>query len=340
MPTNMLIDKARNLWQNYNMKRFAILGTGTIATFHAEALATMDGGCLTAVCDRDGARARSFAAAHGLPPDRAFDDIDAMLGGGGIDVLLVATPSGFHHQGVLAAARHGVNVLCEKPLEISTARIDHLAAICAEAGIVLGGIFQTRWTDTFIEARRQIASGALGRLTYASVQVPWWRSDDYFSKSSWHGTYAVDGGGALINQGIHMLDWLTALMPPIEEVKGFTATLAHDIEAEDTAAAVIRFQGGALGHVYATTASFPGGARRLELHGTGGTFIFDDTDHGSSRPDHLLSDPHRLCFEAFAAALEGGPAYPIDAAEARKPVALVEAICGTRPDPLLPFPSN
>ncbi|MBQ9620613.1 MAG: hypothetical protein IJR41_01575, partial [Atopobiaceae bacterium] len=139
------------------------------------------------------------------------------------------------------------------------------------------------------------------------------------------------------NQGIHMLDWLTALTPPVEEVKAFTATLAHDIEVEDTAAAVIRFKGGALGHVYATTASFPGGAKRLELHGTKGTFVFDDSAHGASRPDHLESEPHRRCFEAFAAALDGGPAYPIDAAEARKPVALVEAICGIRPDPLLPF---
>ena len=301
------------------MKRFAILGTGMIAAFHAEALAAMEGGRLVAVCDRDGGRARAFADAHGLSPGCAFDDIDVLLGGGGVDVLLVATPSGFHHEGVLAAARHGVHVLCEKPLEISTARIDRLAAICAEAGVFLGGIFQTRWTDTFMEARRLIDSGALGRLTYASVQVPWWRSDDYYAGSSWRGTYAVDGGGALMNQGIHMLDWLTALMPPVEEVKAFTATLAHDIEAEDTAAAVIRFRGGALGHVYATTASFPGSAKRFELHGTKGTFVFDDSEHGAARPDHIESELHRRCFTAFAAAPKGA---------GRKSVALVEAICG------------
>ncbi|MBQ6246672.1 MAG: Gfo/Idh/MocA family oxidoreductase [Kiritimatiellae bacterium] len=322
------------------MKRFAILGTGMIAAFHAEALAAMEGGRLVAVCDRDGGRARAFADAHGLSPGCAFDDIDVLLGGGGVDVLLVATPSGFHHEGVLAAARHGVHVLCEKPLEISTARIDRLAAICGEAEVFLGGIFQTRWTDTFMEARRLIDSGALGRLTYASVQVPWWRSDDYYAGSSWRGTYAVDGGGALMNQGIHMLDWLTALMPPVEEVKAFTATLAHDIEAEDTAVAVIRFRGGALGHVYATTASFPGSAKRFELHGTKGTFVFDDSEHGAARPDHIESELHRRCFTAFAAALDGGPAYPVDAAEARKSVALVEAICGVHPDPILPILTN
>jgi predicted dehydrogenase len=318
------------------MKKFAILGTGTIAAFHAEALASMKGGSLVAVCDKNGQRARDFAVAHGLPADSAFDDPDKMLCGGKVDVLLVATPSGFHHEGVLAAARNGVDVLCEKPMEISTARIDRLAAVCAEAGVALGGIFQTRWTETFIKARHLVDTGVLGRLTYASVQIPWWRSDEYYAGSTWRGTYAVDGGGALMNQGIHMLDWLTALTPPIDEVKAFTATLAHDIEVEDTAAAVIRFQGGALGHVYATTASYPGGAKRLELHGTKGTFVFDDSDHGASRPDHLESEPHRRCFEAFAASLDGGPAYPIDAAEARKPVALVEAICGVRPDPLLP----
>jgi len=171
-------------------------------------------------------------------------------------------------------------VLCEKPLEISTARIDALGAAAKAAGVRLGCIFQTRWTDEFLAAKRKIESGELGRITYASVQVPWWRSDDYYGASKWRGTYALDGGGALMNQAIHMVDWLVALMPEVAEVKGFTATLAHAIETEDTAAAVIRFADGALGHVYATTASFPGSGKRLELHGTKGTFVVEDGLHG------------------------------------------------------------
>lgn len=309
---------------------FALLGTGAIARFHAQAVAALEGSSLVAVCDLDRGRAEGFAASYGLSGDSVYADVDAMLSRGDIDILLVTTPSGLHHLGVEAAARHGVNVLVEKPLEISTARIDEMAALCARASVQLGCTFQTRWTEGFTEARRKIESGELGRITYAAVQVPWWRSDEYYAAGGWRGTYAMDGGGAMMNQSIHMIDWLTALMPPVEEVKGFAATLAHPIETEDTAVAVLRFEGGALGSVYATTASFPGGAKRLEIRGTKGTYVYEDGVTGVSRPDQLDFEPHRRCFEAFVASLEGGEPYPVDAAAARRSVDLIERISGRR----------
>ena len=198
---------------------------------------------------------------------------------------------------------------------------------CREAGIPLGCLFQTRWSEEFEEARRKVASGELGRITFARVDVPWWREDAYYTESSWHGTKAMDGGGALINQAIHMVDWLVALMPPVTDVKAFTATLAHPMEAEDTVSAALRFEGGALGQVYATTASFPGRSKKLEITGTKGTLeVGNAIGHGSNRPDALPCEQHRLAIEAFANALRGGAPYPIDGAEARKSVALIERI--------------
>ena len=136
----------------------------------------------------------------------------------------------------------------------------------------------------------------------------------------------MDGSGALINQAIHMVDWLVALMPPVKDVKAFAATLAHPMETEDTVSAAICFEGGALGHVYATTASFPGRGKALEITGTKGTIEVADDGHGVSRPDALAYDAHRLCFEAFAASVSGGEPFPVSGEEALKSVALIERI--------------
>jgi len=308
------------------MTKFAILGAGGIARFHAKAVKALADAELIAVADCAADRAAAFAAELGLPATAAFASADEMLVTANPDVLLVATPSGLHHEGIEAAIRRRTDVLCEKPLEISTERIDALGAAAKAADVRLGCIFQTRWTDEFLEAKAKLASGELGRITYASAQVPWWRSDEYYAQGGWRGTYKVDGGGALMNQAIHMVDWLVALMGAPTDVKGLTATLAHPIETEDTAAAVLRFADGALGHVYATTASCPGAGKRLELHGTKGTFVVGDDVHGVSNPNQLDYEPHRRCFEAFAAARQGGAPYPIDGANARKAVDLIARI--------------
>ena len=158
------------------------------------------------------------------------------------------------------------------------------------------------------------------------MRVPWWRDDAYYTGSDWHGTKAMDGGGALINQAIHMVDWLTALMPPVTDVKAFAATLAHPMEAEDTVSAALRFEGGALGGVYATTASFPGRGKRIEITGTKGTVVVEDAQHGSSNAGAIPCEQHRKCIEAFMDSVRGGAPYPIDGREARKPVDLIERI--------------
>ena len=240
-----------------------IIGTGLISRFHEEAVAQIPGLRVTAKC-------------------RRTDDWDAALSQPGVGLCLVANASGAHDAAVFAAARHGVPVLVEKPIAITTARVDAMIAACDAAKVPLGCIFQTRWSDEFARLRKAVDSGELGRLTYAAVQVPWWRDDEYYTKSDWHGTKEMDGGGALINQAIHMVDWLVALTPPVAEVKAFAGALAHPIETEDTVSAALRFEGGALGGVYATTASYPGRPKRIELTGTKGTIVIEDAVCGSS----------------------------------------------------------
>ena len=300
----------------------AIVGTGLIARFHAQAVKASEKVELVAAVDIAKDRVEKFAAEFGC---RAFSDFDAALAGGDVGLVTVATPSGAHDEAVLAAARHRVPVLVEKPLTITSERCERLIAACRETGTPLGGILQTRFSEDFLKAKRVIDSGELGRITFAKAEVPWWREDSYYA-GSWHGTWAMDGGGALINQAIHLVDWLVALMPPVEEVKAFCATLAHPMETEDTAAAVIRFRGGALGSIYATTASFPGSGKCLEIHGTRGTYTWDDQKTGVSRPDQLEYAGHLACIEAFVDSLEGGKPYPIDGEEAKRTIDLITAI--------------
>ena len=302
----------------------ALVGTGLIARFHALAVNASAKLKLVAAVNPIAGQGEAFAAEFGVPLIRDYDEA---LSRPDVDMVLVATPSGAHDDAVLAAARHRKPVLVEKPLTITSARADRLIAACAETGTPLGGIFQPRFTDDFRKLREVVESGSLGRITFVRIDVPWWREDSYYA-GTWHGTWAMDGGGALINQAIHMVDWLTALMPPVTDVKSFTATLAHPMETEDTAAAVLRFEGGALGAIYATTASYPGRPKRMEITGTKGTYVYEDSGHGVSRPDQLEYAGHMACFEAFADSLNGGAPYPIDGAAARVPIDLIMRIYG------------
>lgn len=301
-----------------------IIGSGLIARFHANAVNASEKTTLIGVYDAVPERAEAFAKEFGC---KAFSSLDDALSAEGVGLCLVATPSGAHDEAVFAAARHKVPVLVEKPLSITLERAQKMVDTCKEAGVALGGIFQTRWDEAFIEARRKVESGELGRITYASIRVPWWRDDEYYTKSAWHGTWAVDGGGALINQSIHMVDWLVALMPRVTDVKAFCATLAHPMETEDTVSAALRFEGGALGGIYAATSSYPGRGKFIEITGTKGTLVLDDDKaDGSSSPDSFPYTGHQRCIESFVESLEGGAPYPVPGEEAIKSVELIERV--------------
>lgn len=326
---------------------FGIIGAGLIANFHARAIQSLHNAKLVGICGSNAAKVHSLAAQYQCTP---FPSYEAMLRSNDIDIVTIATPSGNHMEPTLAAAKYGKHVLCEKPLEITLERIDRMIEAHANAGTQLGGVFNYRFDDAITPLKKAVDSGRFGTITCASVHVPWWRSAEYY-RNSWRGTWKLDGGGALINQSIHMIDLLQYLVGPVQSLHAYTATLGHDIEAEDTATAILQFRNKALGMIYGSTASFPGQFRRLEIHGTKGTVIqeensfkvwqfADQTESDSKMVTQFgniggggVSDPAAISFQlhakniaAFIQALEDGRQFEISGTEARKAVEIVLAI--------------
>ena len=246
-----------------------IIGAGLIADFHAKAIQSLPNARLVGICGSNPEKVSLLSKKYSC---KAFSNTAELLHSGDIDIVTIATPSGAHMDPAVAAARSGKHVICEKPLEISLARIDKMIKAHSEAGTSLGGIFNFRFNDILKVLKKAVDDGRFGTITYASVHVPWWRNEAYYT-NSWHGTSEMDGGGALMNQAIHMIDILQYLMGPVESLQAYVSTLAHQIEVEDTAAVVLQFRNKALGVIYGTTASFPGQFRRLEITGTRGTVI-------------------------------------------------------------------
>jgi UDP-N-acetyl-2-amino-2-deoxyglucuronate dehydrogenase len=270
---------------------FGIVGTGIIAAMHAEAIAALPGARLVAVTDLDAGAAAAFAANRGA---RAERDLDALLARGDVDVVCVCVPSGLHAEVGMRAVKAGKHLVVEKPVDVTLEAADRLIGAARTAGVALTVISQHRFDPGLIEARRLIDEGALGRLVLGEASTKWYRSQAYYDSAGWRGTWAMDGG-SLLNQGIHYVDLLRWLMGPVAEVTAVCTTQTHQIEAEDTSLAIVRFTSGAVGTILSSTAAFPGFPQRLEITGTKGTVIIEDG---------------RLVSRAFgdgAQAADGGP---------------------------------
>jgi predicted dehydrogenase len=327
---------------------FGIIGTGMIADFHAQAIQSMGNARLVGVCGSDSAKADIFAQKFNC---KAFSNYSEMLRSDEIDIVTIATPSGNHMDPTVEAAQQGKHVLCEKPMEISLDRIDAMISAHRNSGTYLGGIFNYRYSDSVALLKRAVDEGRFGNLSFVSVHVPWWRSDEYY-QSKWRGTWKLDGGGALMNQSIHMIDLMQYLVGPLSSLQASIATIGHAIEVEDTAAAIVKFKNNALGSIYGSTASFPGQFRRMEITGTKGTAILIDDaiavwqfadqkeedfeilnniggpsgGGGASDPASISYLFHKKNIAAFIAAIESGKPFEINGDEARKAVEIVLAI--------------
>jgi len=327
----------------------AIVGAGVIADFHAKAIGDLGNGKLAGFFDLAVERAAQLAQKYSV---KAYNTLDQLLGDPGVDVIAIATPSGAHMEPAIAAAHAIIHVLCEKPLEITLKRVDAMIDAHKKAGTLLGGIFQSRFCEGLQPIRNAVKAGRFGTITYAGAYVPWWRVDAYYT-GSWHGTWKLDGGGALMNQSIHRIDLLCSLMPPVESVMAYTAHQAHpQHQPEDTAVAGLRFQGGALGIIYGTTGSFPGLPMRLEISGTKGTAIYVDDSlttwqfaeetpedeqirkkysqvravGGSSDPTAIPYHNHTANYRAFLSALDNKTSFEVNAEEAKKSIRVIRAI--------------
>ena len=255
---------------------FGIVGCGTISRLHARAIAELRGAKLVACSSALPASAEKFAAELGCT---AYPTLKAMLADPRVNAVSVTTPSGAHLEPAIAAARAGKHVIVEKPLEITLRRCDRIIRECEQHGVQLATIFQSRFHEAAGKLKRAIEAGRFGRLTIGDAYVKWYRSQEYYDSRPWRGTWALDGGGALMNQAIHSVDLLIWLMGPVVEVRATTATLAHErIDVEDAAVATLRFANGALGVIEATTAVYPGYLKRIEIHGTAGSAVLEEED--------------------------------------------------------------
>src|SRR4051794_28471742 len=263
-------------------------------------------------------------------------------------LVAIGNPSGVHGAQGIAAAQRGLHVLTEKPIEISTTSADALIEAAARSGVKLGVMFQDRVKPGIRRLREWIRDGLIGRPLLVDARVKWYRPPEYYSGSHWRGTFALDGGGALINQAVHTVDLLLWLLGDVVRVQSRTATVLHKIEVEDTIVATLEFRNGALGVFHATTAAYPGYPRRIEITGTEGTVILEHdrilaanlrnvpadigasivSDENQSASSATVSDfrGHQALFEDFIRAIEQDRDPVCNGREGRRSIALIEAL--------------
>ena len=288
--------------QPHPRTRLAIVGAGVIGAHHGLVVSELtDQVELVAVVDRDLDQAERLAVERsGAPFTSLGQALDAVPE---IDVVAICTPTGTHGTLAIEALEAGKHVILEKPAETTVARADAIIAAQRRSGRLVTVISQHRFdpaTELVLDAVR---AGELGRVTSGLASIDWWRTQDYYDSGRWRGTESLDGGGALMNQGVHTVDLLIAALGRPVEVFAYTAALAHErIEVEDVAVAVVRFDTGALGALHATTAAYPGLTAHLHIHGDKGSAVIDDdvltylhrTPVGADGPESHHSDAPRL----------------------------------------------
>jgi predicted dehydrogenase len=321
-----------------------LIGGGNITETHARAARAIPGVEIAAIHGTNAEKIARLCREHGGTP---YQDIEAFLKHRPMDLVVIGSPSGLHATQGIAAARHGLHVLTEKPIEISTARADALIEAAKQSKVHLGVIFQDRMKPHIRQLKNWIDQGLLGKLLFVDARVKWYRPPEYYANSRWRGTLALDGGGALINQGVHTVDLLLWLLGDVVRVQARTATLLHKIEAEDTAAAILEFSSSTLGIFHATTAAYPGYPRRVEISGTEGTVILEHDriiaanlrnppaaaesaalDENQSASSAAVTDfrGHQAVLEDFLQAIQDNSAPACDGVEGRRSIALIEAI--------------
>ncbi len=331
---------------------FGIIGAGNIGPVHAAAINEVRSAKLVAVADVVQANAERLAKQYDA---EAYDDHKAMLARPDIKAVSLCVPSGMRAEFIADCAKAGVHVLSEKPLDVTTKRIDKAVKAADDAGILLGCIFQNRFASGAQTIRKALDDGRFGKLVMGDAYIKWYRSQAYYDSGAWRGTWKLDGGGALMNQGIHQVDLLLWFLGDVKRVSARTGLVAHTgIEVEDIAVAMLEFENGAIGTIEASTAIWQGHPTRIEVHGTTGTAVLEDgkisswafdkrravdkkveaamageSELGSGAGDPLAAlkiEGHRRQIDDFAKAIQQGRQPAIQGREGRRAVALIEAI--------------
>jgi len=324
--------------------KFAIVGTGSITAVHAQAILHTAGAALTGIYGRAAAsKVQELAKQYNC---EGYTDYQKMLKEADIDAVTICTPSGTHTDFGIKAALAGKHVIVEKPIDVNLEKADKLIEICKSQKVILGIILQRRYSKGVMDLKKLLDEKQLGKLLFGGCYMKLYRSQEYYDSAAWRGTWELDGGGVLMNQGIHYIDMLQYLAGPVSEVTGNCAALGHaGLAVEDTASASIRFQSGALGVIEGTTCAYPGLVSRVDLYGTEGSAIIENDiltsvelksgyqykvessseNSGVSSPD-IDFECHQRQFQEIVAAIQTGRKTPVSGIEGRKALEIVVAI--------------
>ncbi len=333
---------------------FGIIGCGAIGDIHAKSINNTDGAKLIAVSDIDLEKAKKYSQKYNV---KYYQDYTKLLECKDIDVVNICLPSGMHMQPCVDAAVAGKNILCEKPLEVTLDKIDHINEVVRKNNVKLGVVLQKRFQESSRCIKKALEDEKLGRVISGSIYIKYYRSQEYYDSANWRGTWEYDGGGCLMNQGIHDVDILQWFLGPVKSVYAITDTVAHKgIEVEDIAVAVIRFKNGAKGIIEASTSCYPGFPSLLQIYGTLGTITLRDDkitdwkfinpteedldfskqileqknaeleDIDRSDPIAVLKNRHKYQTEDMVRAINNNVAPEITGEEARKSVEIILAI--------------
>ncbi len=333
--------------------RFGIVGCGAIHGTHADGILATPGAELAGFYDLVPERSERASARYG---GRAAGSLPELLEH--VDAVCICVPSGDHHTVGIEVAQAKKHVLTEKPIDVTVDQATALIDACDEAGVVLGVISQHRMAPDIQRVRDAAQSGDLGRLISADATIKWYRSQAYYDSGDWRGTWKLDGGGCLMNQGVHYIDMIQWIMGDAVAVRALTRTVAHTgIEVEDLAYAIVEYANGGLGLIQGSTSCYPGFAERLEIHGTHGSAIIEadalkfwdvlaaDDEPGlygkgvmsqpapnQSRfaaepgPPPAWGDLHAAQIDDFTRAIEEGRPPAITGRDALKPLQIILAI--------------
>jgi predicted dehydrogenase len=325
-------------------QRIAIIGAGAIGAVHARLVNSLgDTGQLAAIVDTQPGRAQALAAQYGVP---AFTTAADAYFTEAIDIASICLPSAYHADAAVEALEAGLNVIVEKPIDISLESADRVIAAERTSGRTVSVISQRRFQLAASYIHGAIQRGELGTMTSGVVESAFFRGQDYYKSDDWRGTAAIDGGGALMNQGIHALDLLLWMLGEPVSVSARSGRLAHEgIEVEDVAGATIEFAGGAIGVFLASTAAYPGLPVRLAVHGDGGTAVmendvlsfFASASATSPNADDLIEQDvppgwsevdvaHRRQYVDVIEAIRGGHSPAITTADGRRALQVVLAV--------------
>ncbi|NLA85336.1 MAG: Gfo/Idh/MocA family oxidoreductase [Clostridiales bacterium] len=280
---------------------FGIVGCGVISDWHAAAINEIDCTVLVGVTDVNEHKRVETAKKYNARP---FDTYEQMLENNEIDIISICTPSGTHAPLAIEAAKAGKHVIVEKPMALNLAESDQIIKACEENKVKLTVISQLRFSDAVAKVKDAVDSGLLGKLILGNAYLKYHRSQEYYDSSAWRGTWAMDGGGALMNQGIHGIDLLQYIMGDVKSVFAYTKTLARKIEVEDSAVAVLEFTNDALGTIQGTTSIYPGFPRELEFNGDKGSIVLREDCivkweiEGQEVPEGLIADERELVYQS------------------------------------------